>query len=277
MNRMRWGLVAGVVLVGALVTSGCGLKCVGKAEYEQLMTYESLAKKQSKEISALLADLAELEAQRDAVEGKLAELQEARGSDEAMLQQYKETFDAMKAKMGDLQTERDREAARADKLQSEVARLNEMLKGPGGEIADAPEGATVIRERDRIGVRIPNTLLFPSGSATLSDKGLNMIREVAKMQDVQNPEIFLSIEGHTDSDPVKASKIYFKDNYDLSAERARTVMLALHEQGIALDRMQIVGHGPNKLITDNGKESKAKSRRVEIFMMRPYGSATAEM
>ena len=107
MDRTRWGLVA-TLLLGAILISGCGWKYIGTEEYERLLTYEGMTQKQGKELSALLAENAALEAEREAVRDKLAEMERARGDDQQLVSQYKEGIDELRAKMEELTTERDR-------------------------------------------------------------------------------------------------------------------------------------------------------------------------
>lgn len=74
-----------------------------------------------------------------------------------------------------------------------------------------------------------------------------------------NPELKLSVEGHTDNVGTPAS------NKTLSEARAKSVVSALVGQGIAADRLSPVGYGKDKPVADNGtEEGRAKNRRVEL-------------
>ncbi len=77
-----------------------------------------------------------------------------------------------------------------------------------------------------------------------------------------NPDMEVRIEGHTDD---KGDRDY---NIDLSKRRADAVKKYLVDHGIAEDRVETVGYGPDKPIADNGtKEGRAKNRRVEFFII----------
>ena len=74
-----------------------------------------------------------------------------------------------------------------------------------------------------------------------------------------NPEIKVSIEGHTSSDGTYAT------NMKLSESRANKVKVYLESKGIDASRLVAVGFGPDKPLNE-GKTAadKAKNRRVEL-------------
>lgn len=75
-----------------------------------------------------------------------------------------------------------------------------------------------------------------------------------------NPEIRVTIAGHTDS---IGSNQY---NLGLSQERADSVASYLMSQGVAGDRMRTVGYGEERPVaTNETDEGRALNRRVEIM------------
>lgn len=105
---------------------------------------------------------------------------------------------------------------------------------------------------------VTHGILFDVGKATLKPHSYGVINEIAKLLE-QNPDIKLSIEGHTDSDGNDAS------NQKLSEERAAAVKNALIELKIDGSRLETKGWGESKPIDDNSKhEGKANNRRVEF-------------
>ncbi len=81
---------------------------------------------------------------------------------------------------------------------------------------------------------------------------------------VANPDLRISIEGHTDN---KGSA---KHNRELSKKRAEAVKTYLADHGVAEDRLETVGWGPDKPIADNRtKSGRAENRRVEFIIIRP--------
>jgi len=106
--------------------------------------------------------------------------------------------------------------------------------------------------------RIALYINFDTGRATIKPESEKTIDEIASLL-LDNPELQLSIEGHTDNVGSPAS------NKALSIERAQTVMAAVVGKGIVASRLTAVGWGQEKPIAANrSEEGRAKNRRVEI-------------
>ncbi len=130
--------------------------------------------------------------------------------------------------------------------------------GEGYDVAFDPSAGTVT-------VTLANEILFDSGKATLkksTSTELDHIRSVLR-EKYAGKEI--DVVGHTDTDPIKKSK--WKDNWELSAQRALSVLRYMVERGIPEDMIQAVGCGESRPVADNSSASgKAKNRRVEIVV-----------
>ena len=75
----------------------------------------------------------------------------------------------------------------------------------------------------------------------------------------ENPEISLSVIGHTDSDGSESS------NQDLSNRRSKSIVRLLISEGIDSKRLKALGKGEKAPIASNKTETgKALNRRVEI-------------
>ena len=75
----------------------------------------------------------------------------------------------------------------------------------------------------------------------------------------------IDVIGHTDTDPIKKSP--WKDNWELSMQRALSVLRYLTKKGIADDKIRAVGRGESQPIASNNTVSgKARNRRVEIVV-----------
>ena len=152
-------------------------------------------------------------------------------------------------------------------LQRQIAERQSAAKASGFEGYDVkfdPSAGTIT-------VTLPNAILFDSGQAALKKRTsteLNHIRSVLR-QKYSNKQI--DVVGHTDSDPIKKSK--WKDNLELSSQRALTVVRYLIERGIDEKRIRAVGCGAAIPIASNATASgKARNRRVEIVVyMRGTG------
>ena len=116
------------------------------------------------------------------------------------------------------------------------------------------------------------TSLETSGSVTLNiefDTGKSDIKpmyndEIKQVADFMraHPEAKVMIQGHTDNVGSEAS------NVALSQARAKSVKEYLVDKfGIAGNRLQAVGYGPNKPIASNATaEGRQKNRRVEAVV-----------
>ena len=99
---------------------------------------------------------------------------------------------------------------------------------------------------------------FDTGKSVIRDESMPIIDQIVQMLN-SNPELKLSVEGHTDNVGSPAS------NKTLSEARAKSVVSAIVSQGVAADRLSPVGFGQDKPIADNSTdEGQAKNRRVEL-------------
>ena len=99
---------------------------------------------------------------------------------------------------------------------------------------------------------------FDTGKSDIKPESKGIIDQIAALLQA-HPELKVSIEGHTDNVGTPQS------NKTLSLQRAKSVMNAVVQKGIAATRLTAVGWGQEKPIADNrSEEGRAKNRRVEI-------------
>lgn len=99
---------------------------------------------------------------------------------------------------------------------------------------------------------------FETGKAVIKSDSQKIIEQIAEMLR-GNESLQVSLEGHTDNVGAAAA------NKSLSENRAKAVMTALVEKGIAPARLATKGWGQEKPIADNRSEDgRAKNRRVEM-------------
>lgn len=99
---------------------------------------------------------------------------------------------------------------------------------------------------------------FETGKSQIKPESKPIIDQIFDMLK-QNPDLKVSIDGHTDNVGTAQS------NQTLSEARAKSVMNELVSKGIAASRLKYKGWGQTKPIADNTtEEGKAKNRRVEI-------------
>ncbi len=118
-----------------------------------------------------------------------------------------------------------------------------------------------VKYYDRVmqeGKIIVNGIRFDLNKATLKNESMGAINEIFNLLN-DNPDLKLSVEGHTDSQGDDAF------NMKLSEERATTVMNKLIEMGISPDRLSAKGWGETMPIANNASpEDMANNRRVEF-------------
>lgn len=99
---------------------------------------------------------------------------------------------------------------------------------------------------------------FDTGKSRIKEDSYEIISEITKMLNA-NPNLKISIEGHTDNVGDETS------NMRLSKNRAKAVLMSLVDEGIEESRLKSEGFGQTKPIGDNGtEEGKVQNRRVEL-------------
>lgn len=109
---------------------------------------------------------------------------------------------------------------------------------------------------------------FLPGQVFMNDSVMRTIKELSQ-KILAAPQYQVSIEGHTDNIPITASPgKQYRDNMDLSYLRAKTVAGILTEQGVAADRISVIGYGDSRPIASNEtQEGRARNRRVEVKLV----------
>jgi chemotaxis protein MotB len=105
---------------------------------------------------------------------------------------------------------------------------------------------------------------FASGEDEITPSELPVLDAVVKTM-AALPNSF-QIDGYTDSVPIVHGR--FRDNWDLSAARASSVLrYTLLHSSISPDHLAIAGYGPYHFVGDNStEEGRALNRRVEIIV-----------
>ncbi len=125
-------------------------------------------------------------------------------------------------------------------------------------------------------IDLTSDILFDAGKADLKGEGRGLIREIASNIQERYSDRDVWIIGHTDSDPIKASKALWRDNLDLSQGRAHTVALEVSKLGIDMSRIIAGGQGEFRpKDTNSTKEGKKHNRRVEVIAVKRPPSDTS--
>ncbi|WP_161596211.1 OmpA family protein [Rhodanobacter glycinis] len=128
------------------------------------------------------------------------------------------------------------------------------------EVAAMSQAVTANQLRDELDKNgfITLHVNFDTGKADLKADDLATVQQIATMLKAA-PSLKLSVEGHTDNVGDAAS------NKVLSEARAKSVMNAIVQAGIAAGRLSAAGFGQERPVADNrSEEGRARNRRVEL-------------
>ncbi len=169
------------------------------------------------------------------------------------------------------QLELNERSRRVDELEAMLRSREEAINNIRRKVADAltgfeGKGLSISIKNGNVYVSMEDKLLFRSGSFEIDPNGARAVRDLSTVL-AQNPDINVMVEGHTDDVPYRPNG-QLKDNLDLSAKRATTVVrLLLENKSIQPSRIIAAGRGES-LPVDPAKtaEARAKNRRTEIIL-----------
>ena len=115
-----------------------------------------------------------------------------------------------------------------------------------------------------LSIRIPDSLLFSSGSIELSNNAKSFLNQIAPA--LLESDKAITIEGHTDNTPI--ANEMFPSNWELSVRRSVSVVRYLTEFAkMPSAQIEAAGFGEFKpVMTNETAEGRQKNRRVEIVL-----------
>ncbi len=258
---------------------------LGRAD--QAETDHSLALEEIDQQKVILAALEErlkqIQAERDReATARLTAEEEVNASKRDVLA-LNQSLQALKQRLGELQAlldDKEEEARKAKEVSVNLTRqLNNALTSKVLELQRfRSEFFGRLREvlQDRSDVKIvgdrfvfQSEVLFDAGSADIGASGEEQLMQLSiallEIADTIPTDIdwVLQIEGHTDSVPIKTAR--FNDNWDLSTERALSVVRYLALAGIDPDRLSAAGYGEYQPLDQaDTPEARARNRRIEV-------------
>lgn len=234
------------------------------------------------DLSSMTARYNELQnAQEDLIRGNvretqriLAELkaaQENLQAKEELLRQLSVSLDDKKASLDELSYELERRNARLAELEKVLDAQKQILQDLKAKVSEAllgfeNNGLTVSMKDGKVYVSLDEKLLFRSGSYEIDANGRRAIRQLSGVLE-RNPDIQVTIEGHTDDVPYRGSG-QLNDNWDLSVKRATTVVRTLLE-GTRINPQRITASGRSQYLpidNQNTVDARQKNRRTEIIL-----------
>jgi len=120
--------------------------------------------------------------------------------------------------------------------------------------------------KNRLYLRIPDSVLFDKGSAVLKPKHIVALRKLGQMLAMMPGKI--RVQGHTNANPDMSDSKY-SDPWSLSLARAASVLHILEDEGVNPARLSLNGYGPSRPVsTEATPFGRSKNRRVEIVIYK---------
>ena len=247
-------------------------------------------------VSGLESEISGLEAERDALTGTLAmaaaqteSLQDELAAERELSEESRralmllnQQIQALRNQIATLNAALDAAEVRAQEVEAQVVNLGERLNAA---LAERAAELAVYRSDffgrlrailgNRTGVRIvgdrfvfETDVLFPSGSAALSNEGRESLRPIADAIIQLTDEIpsdlewVIRIDGHTDPVPIRTT---YPSNWHLSAARAISVVNWMEDLGVPSNRLVAAGFGEHyPMVEGRSAEANARNRRIEL-------------
>lgn len=114
-------------------------------------------------------------------------------------------------------------------------------------------------------ISLADNMLYKSGSYEINDRAGQTLSKIAKIiTDYKDYEVL--IEGNTDNVPINRTNI--RNNWDLSALRASSVVQALQNKyGVDPKRLSAAGRGEyNPIATNDTEVGRQRNRRTQIII-----------
>ncbi len=229
------------------------------AKYDDLQNaQEELIRGSAKETQKLLAELQAAQANLQAKED--------------LLRQLEETLDTKKAALDELTFELEKRNARMLELEKVLDAQKRIVQDLKNKVSEAllgfeNNGLTVTMKNGKVYVSLDEKLLFRSASWEIDANGRNALKKLSAVLE-RNPDIQITIEGHTDNVPYNPGGGQLRDNWDLSVKRATTVVRTLLE-GSRIDPKRLTASGRSEYVpveTANTSEARQKNRRTDIIL-----------
>ncbi|MDR1864673.1 MAG: OmpA family protein [Bacteroidales bacterium] len=191
---------------------------------------------------------------------------------EKELQRLSGELEEKRKNLAALELELDRRNRRMAELERIIARQDSAVKALKNKVSAAlvgleNNGLTVSMRDGKVYVSLDEKLLFKSGSIVVDPAGVSALKKLVKVLE-QNPDINITIEGHTDNVPLVSSPS-MHDNWDLSVKRATSIVrILLDRTSITPDRLTAAGRGEFIPVDPaNTSTARQKNRRTEIILM----------
>lgn len=241
-----------IIIILSLSAAWLFSSCVANRKYLAVKNYAAQLRadslRQAQKIGNLEGRVNEVEATNKAANNQLENAN-------AQLSESQEQVEMQKERLLQLQGLIDQQHKNTLALKQKIA--DALVNFGANEL-------TVSMKNGKVYVSMQESLLFPSGSATVNPRGKEALSTLAKALN-QNPDINVLVEGHTDSIPIRKA---YQDNLALSVARSTAIARDLIQAyNVSPARITASGRGENEPVATNSTpEGRALNRRTEIIL-----------
>ncbi len=253
---MRLGtiLVIGIVCASLIITSGC----VSEQSYKDLKLQNATQERRIRELEGQLQaatlELDQLKRQLDATGG--------RSSIE---------MNAMQQKIAALEEDIAKKKALIEAMQKQLLGATQLPAELSTMLEEWARGSDLVSfDPNRGVVKFKSDLVFKPGSDEVEPSAAEAVKSLCQILNVAQARDFdVIIVGHTDDQPISASRERHPTNWHLSVHRAISVLNVMTNNGIVSERASVRGFGEFRPIMPNepGKKGNLQNRRVEIYII----------
>jgi len=178
---------------------------------------------------------------------------------------FEAELSACRSSVKDLEAETAEAKVKIEEFKDLTAKFQKMISS--GKL-------DVMWRRGKMVVKLPEAVLFPSGSADLSEGGRAAIGEVAAILKDMSSRRF-TVSGHTDNVPLGKDDP-FRSNWELGSARAVAVLQVLIAKGVPPKNLSASAFAQYDPVASNTtKTGRARNRRIEIILEPQLSRALA--
>jgi len=260
------------------------------AAEERLAAQDEALARNAEALASSESALSEAQAENAAARGRVATLEAENAASRAEILQMTNAATALRKRIEELtellgsleaQAARDKVAIASlgkslnNALANRVQELQQFRSEFFGRLREVLSGRDEVRI---VGDRFvfQSEVLFAQGQADIGAGGEEQLKKLAvTLAEIATkipPDInwVLQVEGHTDDVPIRAGR--FADNWDLSTERALSVVRYLNAEGVPAKRLAAAGYGEfQPLDSADSDDARRRNRRIEMKITQRIG------
>jgi chemotaxis protein MotB len=244
-------LLSGVLLLGSCVSTG-----KFKASQQALESARNDSALLANKVGTLESSVATMQTQISSLNSQVSDLAFKAGKYSTESATKSSQLAAQQERLVQLQTLMDQQKKAIEDIRK---KMTDALVG------FTSKELTVSIKNGKVYVSLQESLLFPSGSATVNPMGVQALGKLAAVLNV-NTDINVDIEGHTDSIPIRSNM--YPDNWALSTARAVSIVRVLIKS-YQVDPTRLIASGQSQydpVESNSTPEGRTQNRRTDIIL-----------